>query len=66
MGLGTKMLEFLINLYVSKEGKALGLLVNQDNLQAKKLYDRLGFKKVEARVFAGKQMLHLQINNTST
>lgn len=60
-GIGSKILRFLIQEYVEKNGKTLGLLVDEDNPNAKKLYLKLGFKSVREIVFVGKTMEHLQI-----
>lgn len=59
-GIGSEILRFLIDEYVHKGNKTLGLLVDKDNPQAKKLYLRLGFKIVGTRTLAGKNMEHLQ------
>jgi ribosomal protein S18 acetylase RimI-like enzyme len=61
-GIGAKLLQFLIDEYVKKQGKTLGLLVDEENPAAKKLYVKLGFKGVGKIAFAGKLMEHLQIN----
>jgi ribosomal protein S18 acetylase RimI-like enzyme len=60
-GIGTKLLEFVIDEYVNKQGRALGLLVDGTNPNAKRLYLKLGFKSVETKVVFGKKMEHLQI-----
>lgn len=59
-GIGSKLLSFLIDEYVKDGGQSLGLLVDKDNSLAKKLYLKAGFEIVGERVFAGKQMEHLQ------
>ncbi|MDE6378707.1 MAG: GNAT family N-acetyltransferase [Duncaniella sp.] len=41
-------------------GKPAGLLVDKDNLRARRLYERLGFVKVGEREFVGTLMDHLQ------
>jgi ribosomal protein S18 acetylase RimI-like enzyme len=61
-GIGTKLLQFLINEYVAGRGQTLGLLVDDINPNAKRLYLKLGFKPVRKRVLFGKSMEHLQIN----
>ena len=59
-GIGTAMLQFLIQEFViNKEGK-LGLLVDENNPLAKKLYLRLGFVYKETKTLFGKNMEHLQ------
>lgn len=60
-GIGSKMLQFLIDEYVHKKNETLGLLVDKDNPNAKKLYLKLGFKIVGKKTLAGKEMEHLQI-----
>ena len=58
-GLGSKLLQFLIDEYVQRN-KTLGLLVDKDNPNAKKLYLKLGFEIVGEKTLAGKKMEHLQ------
>lgn len=60
-GTGSKMLAFLVNKYVYQECQTLGLLVDEENPHAKKLYLKLGFKPVGRKLLAGKRMEHLQI-----
>ncbi|MFT3902257.1 MAG: GNAT family N-acetyltransferase [Niabella sp.] len=60
-GIGSKLLRFLIDLYVVQQHQTLGLLVDKDNPAAKKLYLKLGFKLVGERTLAGKSLEHLQI-----
>lgn len=60
-GIGSKMLNFLIDEYVNKNNEVLGLLVDKNNPQAKKLYIKSGFEVVGDTIFAGKEMEHLQI-----
>jgi ribosomal protein S18 acetylase RimI-like enzyme len=64
-GIGAKLLQFLIDEYVYKQRKTLGLLVVEENPAAKKLYLKLGFKSVGKIVFVGKTMEHLQIKTSS-
>ncbi len=45
-----------------KSGKPLGLLVEDNNARARKLYDSLGFVEKDLRPFAGVEMHHLQLN----
>lgn len=40
-------------------GKPLGLLVDKTNARARNLYDSLGFKPVDERMFAGELMDHM-------
>lgn len=60
-GLGSKMIHFLIDEIVVKKYNTLGLLVDEDNPHAKKLYLNLGFKSVGYQSFVGKRLEHLQI-----
>jgi ribosomal protein S18 acetylase RimI-like enzyme len=59
-GIGAKILQFLIDEY---DGETLGLLVDEDNPNAKRLYLKLGFKSVGLKDIFGKRMEHLQFNN---
>lgn len=61
-GIGSKILQFLMDEYVRKEGKTIGLLVDKENPQAKKLYVKLGFEFAGEKTLAGKKMEHLQLN----
>ncbi|HUH29338.1 GNAT family N-acetyltransferase [Gelidibacter sp.] len=60
-GIGATILEFLINYYVTQKGHTIGLLVDEENPGAKKLYLKLGFKPVGQKILVGKRMQHLQI-----
>lgn len=60
-GIGSKLLQFLIDEYVTKKQKTLGLLVDEGNPNAKKLYLKLGFKPVGVKTLVGKRLEHLQI-----
>ncbi|MCC6287707.1 MAG: GNAT family N-acetyltransferase [Chitinophagaceae bacterium] len=62
-GIGLKMINFLIEEYVKNGEQPLGLLVDKDNPQAKKLYLKSGFEVVGEKIFAGKHMEHLQYCN---
>lgn len=59
-GIGSKILQFLIEEYVLKNQQTLGLLVEEDNPNAKKLYLKLGFKIVGQQTLVGKKLEHLQ------
>ncbi|WP_410221433.1 GNAT family N-acetyltransferase [Pedobacter sp.] len=63
-GIGTELLQFLINRYVKDQQQTLGLLVDKNNPQAKKLYLKLGFKIRGEKKLTGKSMEHLQITTT--
>lgn len=60
-GIGTKLLQFVIDEYVNKHGQTLGLLVDETNPSAKRLYLKLGFKSAGRKVLFGKRMEHLQM-----
>lgn len=59
-GLGKLLLQFAIDHFVKKQHKTLGLLVDADNPNAKKLYERMGFKVIKERNIFGKKMEHMQ------
>lgn len=60
-GIGSALLQFLIDEYVHKNGQKLGLLVDKENPGAKKLYLKLGFQVVGEKTLVEKQMEHLQV-----
>jgi ribosomal protein S18 acetylase RimI-like enzyme len=60
-GIGSKLLQFVIDEYVGKRNQTLGLLVDEANPNAKRLYLKLGFKSAEKKVLFGKNLEHLQI-----
>jgi ribosomal protein S18 acetylase RimI-like enzyme len=60
-GVATKLLKHVIEKYTMKEDKTLGLLVEDDKPEAKKLYLKLGFKPVGNKTLGGKKLQHLQI-----
>lgn len=59
-GLGSKMLQYLIQEFAHHRKQNLGLLVDKNNPQAKKLYLKLGFQIVGEKTLTGKLMEHLQ------
>jgi ribosomal protein S18 acetylase RimI-like enzyme len=59
-GIGTRLFRFLIDEYVFKRKQTLGLLVDKENPEAKKLYIKLGFKLSGEKTLVGKAMKHLQ------
>ncbi len=59
-GIGSRLLDFLITEYVHKQHHTLGLLVDDDNPAAQKLYLKLGFKEVGRKTLVGKSLAHLQ------
>jgi len=62
-GIGSKLLQFLINHYLLKQNRPIGLLVDPNRPAAKRLYLRMGFKLMGQKRFADKNMEHLQINH---
>ena len=60
-GVGTQLLHYVIDEYVVKNNRTLGLLVEEDNPLAKKLYLKLGFEVVGKKTLASKEMEHLQM-----
>ncbi|MBA6154368.1 GNAT family N-acetyltransferase [Gelidibacter gilvus] len=64
-GVGATMLRYLINYYVTEKGQTIGLLVDEENPKAKKLYLKLGFKSVGRKILVGKHMDHLQLKPES-
>lgn len=63
-GVGSLLLDFLIDNYVKKQDGTIGLLVDKDNPDARRLYLKKGFKVVGQKLFGGKQMEHLQISRS--
>lgn len=61
-GIGAKILQFIIEDYVYRKKKTIGLLVDQDNPGAHRLYSRLGFISVGKKTLARKTLWHLQVN----
>ncbi len=62
-GIGTKLLQAVIEEFINMRGQTLGLLVEDINPNAKRLYSRLGFVSVGSKTLLGKKMEHLQMNN---
>jgi len=60
-GIGSGLLQFVIDLYVHQKEQTIGLLVDKENPGAKKLYLNKGFKVVGEKTFGGREMEHLQI-----
>lgn len=62
-GIGKKLIEFAIDEFVNKRNEILGLLVDFENPNAKRLYEKVGFAvKKELSVF-GKKMEHMQYDS---
>ena len=62
-GVGSKVLRYLIAEYVFKQHGTLGLLVDAENPDARRLYLKLGFKVVAQKLIFGKSMEHLQLTS---
>jgi len=61
-GIGAKLLQYVIDTYVHQQQQTVGLLVDEDNPSAKRLYVKLGFQPVGEKLLVGKKMIHLQLN----
>ncbi|WP_126973126.1 GNAT family N-acetyltransferase [Gynurincola endophyticus] len=59
-GVGSKLLQSLISHFVAEKQAVLGLLVDDDNPNARKLYEKMGFQFVQAKKLVGKSLAHLQ------
>jgi len=59
-GLGKELLQFAIDHFVKKQKKTLGLLVDKENPNAKKLYEQMGFKVIKTKNIFEKKMEHMQ------
>lgn len=60
-GIGRSLLQHLVKEYVEKQGLTLGLLVEKANPAARRLYEKVGFRKTGEKMLADKPMDHLQI-----
>lgn len=60
-GIGGRLLQHLISEYVQKQGLTLGLLVEKANPAARRLYEKVGFRKTGEKILVGKVMDHLQL-----
>lgn len=60
-GIGKKLLQFVIDEYVNRGNQTLGLLVDEENPNAKRLYLKLGFESAGKKYIFGKHMEHLQL-----
>lgn len=60
-GLGSEIFKFLIKEYVEKQNKTLGLLVEENNPNAKRLYLKLGFRVIGEKHLMGKKLEHMQL-----
>lgn len=62
MGFGSEMLKFLIEEFVEKQNQTLGLLVEKENTNAKKLYSKMGFSHKSHKPLMGKMLEHWQVD----
>ena len=60
-GIGSTLLQFCIDEFVHKQNQTLGLLVEKENVAAKRLYEKLGFIYQSEKNLVGKQLEHMQI-----
>ena len=60
-GIGSQILQHVIGEYVHRQGRTVGLLVDEENPNAKRLYVNLGFKARGRKILFGKRLVHLQI-----
>lgn len=60
-GIGSTLLQFCIDKFVHKQNQTLGLLVEKENVAAKRLYEKLGFIYQSEKNLVGKQLEHMQI-----
>ncbi|MBS7332738.1 GNAT family N-acetyltransferase [Faecalibacter bovis] len=64
-GIGSEIFQFIIDEFAIKQGKTLGLLVDFNNLRAKKLYESLGFKVVGEKQLMSENHFHMQLKKGS-
>ncbi len=60
-GIGSSLINYIIENISSEKNKAVGLLVDLDNPNAKRLYERLGFQKIKDKPLVGKVLEHMQV-----
>ena len=63
-GIGTALLKFIIETYTKQNLQTVGLLVDEENPAAEKLYLDLGFEFSGTKILTKKNMKHLQIKPT--
>ena len=59
-GIGSALVEAFCERAFSEEAERVGLIVEEENATAEKVYSSLGFKRVGERLFFGHKMYHLQ------
>ncbi|WP_412988591.1 GNAT family N-acetyltransferase [Pediococcus siamensis] len=60
-GIGTKLLQYLPTVAAQNQTQEVGLLVDFENPQAAKLYERVGFKSERVQIVAGHHYHHLKL-----
>lgn len=63
LGIGRSLIEAFCEKAFTEGHERVGLIVDNDNPQAERLYSSLGFERVGTRLFFGHQMWHLQRKN---
>ena len=63
-GIGTALLKYVIEYYVKDRGETIGLLVDLDNPNAKRLYEKLGFITIGRQTLMGHTLEHMQMSAT--
>lgn len=61
-GVATQLIQFVIEEYVTKRGDVLGLLVDESNVSAMRLYRKAGFSFSGVKVLLGSRLQHLQVD----
>jgi ribosomal protein S18 acetylase RimI-like enzyme len=64
-GAGSALLKYAIEELVIQNGLTMGILVDEGNPAARKLYLNLGFQSSGKKTLMGKKMLHLTIGKTN-
>ena len=59
-GIGSELIRYSVEAN-KNSGKPMGLLVEPENLNAKRLYEKLGFMAVGENAFFGAPMIHMQL-----
>ena len=59
-GIGSQLLKHVIEMFCIKEKRTIGLLVDKNNPNAKRLYLQSGFEIVNEKMLSGHEMEHLQ------
>lgn len=59
-GTGSQLLRFVMDEYATRQGQTLGLLVDEENPGAQRLYVKAGFIPTGRKVLFGKILEHLQ------